>query len=250
MDSNKIAANFQETTPDQVFSCLDESTFYAVCIEHLLLPQVPYGASLVEFGSGDGSPVIDALKNSDGFSGTITGYELNQRAHTICQENIVSGKVEHQYQVFANSFFKRESRDHFALLANPPYIPFPDNSIRLPYLHGGIQGCELTMRLLDESFPMALLILSSYSNPGRIISFARQKGLRVANFFVMPIEFGIYSSEPKVLAHIMDLRKQGIAFTSEKGYLLAGVLFVREEQCHNERCAELKRVMYSADPTG
>ncbi len=96
---------------------------------------------------------------------------------------------------------------------------------------------------------MAMLTLSSYANPARVISFARQRGLRVANFFVMPIDFGFYSREPKVLEHIMNLRQQGLAFASEKGYLLAGVLFVHDELCQNERCEELIRVMCSTTTT-
>lgn len=233
--------------PEQVFSCLEESVFYALCVEHLLFPNIPPGTTLVEFGSGDGTPVIEALQKTPNFSGTVIGYELNERAYTLCQANIAAANLSSVYQIHPGSFFERPPLDAFALLANPPYIPFPDNSIRLPYLHGGLHGSELTIQLLREPCAMSLLLLSSYSHPLGIIETANAHGLYVANFVVMPINYGFYSREPKVFAHIMALQEQGFAFASSEGYLLAGVLFAREEYCLTKRCDALKRIIRSAE---
>lgn len=233
---------------EEIFTCRDESNFYSMCIEHLLLSQVTDDATLIEFGSGDGTPVIDALKKSD-FTGQITGFELNAAAHATCQKNIAAGKLSSHYRVLGGSFFEKKTRDYDALLANPPYIPFPDNSIRLPYLHGGPQGSELSMRLLTEPCRMMMMILSSYSNPVGIIDHARQQGLCVADFFVTPISYGIYSREPKVFDYIMTLKNQGCAYASENGYLLAGVLFVRADQGCDDHSDHLKNLMRSTGVT-
>ncbi|WP_051321342.1 methyltransferase [Chrysiogenes arsenatis] len=247
MNRHNSPRHSDSAVPEQIFSCLEESVFYALCIEHLLLPHIPSGAALVEFGSGDGTPVIEALQKAPDFAGTITGYELNLRAYALCQANITAANLGSKYHVQAGSFFEKPSFEAFALLANPPYIPFPDASIRLPYLHGGLHGSEVTTQLLREPYPMSLLLVSSYSNPLGIIDTAHHHGLCVANFLIMPIRYGDYSREPKVFAHIMTLREQGFAYASANGYLLAGVLFARKEYCHTERCNELKRIMRSAD---
>lgn len=233
---------------EEIFTCRDESNFYSMCIEHLLLSQVADDAALVEFGSGDGTPVIDALKKSD-FSGHITGFELNATAHATCQTNISTDNLSSRYQVSGGSFFEKKPHEYDALLANPPYIPFPDNSIRLPYLHGGIHGCELSMRLLREPCRMIMLILSSYSHPTGVIAHARQQGFAVADFFVTHISYGIYSREPKVFEYIMTLKEKGCAYASETGYLLAGVLFVRTGQGCEDRSTHLENLMRSAGAT-
>ncbi len=231
---------------DQIFSCRDESGFYSMCIEHLLLTRVPADATLVEFGSGDGTPVITALEKSD-FTGRITGFELNAAAHANCRQNIHGAGLSSRYQVHCGSFFDGTPPRYDALLANPPYIPFPDNSIRLPYLHGGPNGCELTLRLLQEPCRMFMLILSSYSHPLAIIDQARQQGLVVADFFVTPISYGRYSREPKVFAYIMDLKDRGHAFAAATGYLLAGALFVGADQGCDDRSAYLEKLLRSVN---
>ena len=51
--------------------------------------------------------------------------------------------------------------------------------------------------LLSLDFNSAILLISAYSNPVETIQHAQEKGYRVADFMVTPMEFGHYSSEPK-----------------------------------------------------
>ena len=48
-------------------------------------------------------------------------------------------------QIHSSCFFKAaESMGASTLIANPPYIPAPDNQILMPALHGGTDGAQLT----------------------------------------------------------------------------------------------------------
>lgn len=236
------APNPNENAPS-IFHCVEESSFYSLCIEQLLLPRIPGSAQLREFGSGDGAPVIQALARTPEFSGFIRGYEVNPQACAQAQQACQTAGTR-KYQVECRSFFDQGSAEYSALLANPPYIPFPDNSILLPYLHGGTDGSEPSCRLLDEPCQLALLVLSSYSNPIRIIDHARDLGFAIASFLVMPIPYGRYSSEPKVFRHIQQLLAQNQGYCNTQGYLIAGVLFSRLDTV--DQSAVLAGVMRSA----
>jgi hypothetical protein len=65
--------------PKEIFICPEESQFYAQCLENMVLNRCN-NDTIVEFGSGDGSPVISALQKSI-FKGVIHGFELNSFRH-------------------------------------------------------------------------------------------------------------------------------------------------------------------------
>ncbi len=47
-----------------IFVCDEESHFYSQCIDRLLLRAHRSGDTVIEFGSGDGTPVINSLKQA------------------------------------------------------------------------------------------------------------------------------------------------------------------------------------------
>ena len=60
---------------------------------------------------------------------------------------------------------------------------------------------------------------------------------------ISPLQFGYYSSEPKVRQRIEELKKQGKAFYSENVYFLAGVLFKKQSLYNVDLSSELLKVM-------
>jgi len=58
-------------------------------------------------------------------------------------------------------------------------------------------------------------LCSSYSNPESLVNYAIAQDYYVANFIVAPLTFGYYSSEPKVRNRILELKKNGKAFTQK-----------------------------------
>jgi methylase of polypeptide subunit release factors len=98
----------------------------------VVLPLVVYGRpdcddSIIEFGAGDGSPVISALLKSPPPSGCkIHGYEIGANAAALAAQRTQKFGLDEQYQVH-NSCFWKGTRDTRAscLIANPPYLPAP-----------------------------------------------------------------------------------------------------------------------------
>lgn len=206
-----------------IFFCPEESNFYSSCLENLVLSNDKF-ASVVEFGSGDGTPVINSLLRTR-FNGLIHGFELNTSAWKTANSTIDEYNLGHKYIISNSCLFESSKPEAEYLVANPPYIPAPDKDIYMPLLFGGIDGATVTNELLSLGYENVLLLVSSFSNPESTINHAKSHGYCVSNFIVLPLKFGYYSSEPKVKKHIEDLRKNRMAFYRGDYYFLAGVLF-------------------------
>ncbi len=230
-------------SPDKVFFCPEESQFYAQCIEKMVLMDCTSDQTIIEFGAGDGSPVISSLLKYP-FEGLIQGYELNANACQLAQSRAQQYRLTNQYQVYNQCFFEgfRQAAATY-LIANPPYIPAADNQICMPALHGGVDGATITMRLLSLGCPNALLMISAYSNPVETIEHAIAEGYQVVDFMISPLQFGYYSSEPKVKQQIQQLQKAGKAFYSPKIYFLAGVKFKQRSPYNVDLSNELIKAM-------
>lgn len=215
--------------PEDIFLCDEESHFYSQCLEKLLVKNSSSTQTVIEFGSGDGSPVIGCLINSQ-FSGTIHGFELNNKAANVARVRAAEMRLAARYKINNSCFFKgMHDVQASCLIANPPYIPAPDNDILMPALHGGVDGANLTRDLMTLGFDSAILLLSSYANPVETLEHAKAHGYQVTDFMITPMPFGYYSSEPKVKKWILKMRDEGKAFCSDNWYLLAGVLFQKKQ---------------------
>jgi hypothetical protein len=227
----------------EVFWCPEESLFYAQCLEKMVLNNDKDAPSIVEFGSGDGSPVINCLLKNK-FNGLINGYELNAQAFEVANFRIQRHKLSHKYVVHNTCFFKEnwQLKKNY-LISNPPYLPAIDNDLYLPSLHGGIDGSSITKNLLFLDYPSVMLMISAYSDPIGTIKYAIAQGYSVDNFIVSPMSFGYYSSQPKVKQRIDELHQHYKAFYSPNIYLLAGVLFKKYGNSKADLSTELIKVM-------
>ncbi|MDX2096884.1 MAG: SAM-dependent methyltransferase [Leptolyngbyaceae cyanobacterium bins.59] len=232
----------QPSSPNEVFFCPEESQFYSQCLEKMVLNSCTQGDRVVEFGAGDGSPVISGLLKTN-FAGLIHGYELNPAACKVAQSRIEEYQLTHQYTVHNRCFFQHALADADYLIANPPYLPAPDDDLYMPSLHGGSDGATITMQLLAMEYPAVLLMISAYSNPVETIDYALTQGYQVVDFMVSPLKFGYYSCEPKVRNTIATLQQQRKAFFSPNIYFLAGVLFKQRKPNQVDLSRELLQVM-------
>lgn len=227
---------------DDVFICPEESQFYAHCVERWVLNHCLESELVVEFGCGDGSPVIQALLKTQ-FASSIHGYEMNPLACDAANSKIEQYELNRQYIIHNQSFFESSRPKAKYLIANPPYLPAPDNKILMPLLHGGTDGAVITKRLLSLDHPNVVLMISSYSNPVDTINYAIAQHYCVADFIISPLRFGYYSSDPKVETSILKLRKYHKAFYSNNIYFLAGVLFKKQDESVVDLSTELIQVM-------
>jgi len=232
-----------DRAPSQVFFCPEESHFYSQCLERMLLSQGNEAPSIVEFGSGDGSAVINALLKTS-FGGVIRGYELSPTACQVAQTHIQKHRLEQHYRIHNQCFFEGlKQQPANCLIANPPYIPAPDDRILMPELYGGQDGATITKALLTVGCEQVLLMISAYSNPVETIHHALAQGYHVVDFMATPLPFGCYSSEPKVKNWIARLRSQNKAFYSANIYFLTGVWFQQRSPTTRDLSEELLKVM-------
>ena len=240
LSRSEEASKFYSQT--EVFFCPEESQFYSHCLERLVLSNCVCSELVVEFGCGDGSPVINSLLRAP-FDSSIHGYELNSAACKVAKSRTEKYQLGTKYVIHNESFFEslRPKADY--LIANPPYLPAPDDKILMPLLHGGMDGAAITKQLLSLNYPNVLLMISSYANPVETLSYATAQGYHVADFMVSPLKFGYYSSEPKVENSILELRKNRKAFYSKNIYFLAGVLFKKQQESSVDLSTELVQVM-------
>ncbi|MGI0485079.1 SAM-dependent methyltransferase [Pantanalinema rosaneae CENA516] len=229
-------------SPTEVFFCPEESQFYSQCLEKMVFNQCTKGESVIEFGTGDGSPIINCLLKVS-FDGLVHGYELNPSACELARSRSQQYKLSHKYIIHNTCFFQGLQSSADYLIANPPYLPAPDSNICMPSLHGGEDGAEITKKLLTVGCEKALLMISAYSNPVETIEYAIAQGYQVNDFLISPLKFGYYSCEPKVKNSITELKQQRKAFYSENIYFLAGVLFAKRQRSQPDLSNELIKVM-------
>lgn len=232
----------QSCSEQEVFFCPEESYFYSYCLERYVVSTCAKAELVVEFGAGDGTPIIHSLTRNS-FLSTIHGYELNRAASQIATSRIDRYGLGDRYIVHNESFFDAARPKAKYLIANPPYLPAPDDDIQMPALRGGNDGSSITCRLLTLDYPVVLLMISSYSNPVDTIRCAIAQGYYVADFMVSPLKFGYYSSEAKVKNTIHQLKRDRQAFYSDNIYFLAGVLFRKQHSTAIDLSDELIRSM-------
>ncbi len=83
--------------------------------------------------------------------------------------------------------------------------------------------------------------VASYSDPVTTVRTAGDLGYRVANFLTMAFDFGRYSSEPTVRAHIQRLCEEGKAWAADDGYVVAVALFTKNADIRGDRADQLLR---------
>ncbi|HEY9827248.1 MAG TPA: SAM-dependent methyltransferase [Stenomitos sp.] len=235
--------NLTDNSPNIVFSCPEESQFYAQCLEKMVFHYNTPVHTIVEFGTGDGLPVISCLLNTF-FTGTVHGFELNPNACELARLSILQNRLDSQYIIHNRCFFEDSQKlNADCLIANPPYLPAPDNDLYIPALHGGVDGASVTKELLSLGYESVLLMISAYSNPIDVVNYANAQGYQISDFMISPLKFGYYSRQPKVLQTIANLRQRNQAFYSKNIYFLAGVLFKLHAQPNSDLSNEFIKVM-------
>lgn len=230
------------SSPNEVFFCPEESQFYSQCLEKIVLTRCTKADLLVEFGAGDGSPVINCLLKNN-FDAFIHGYELKAAACQIARERIDRYRLNDRYAIQNKCFFKYASPHASYLIANPPYLPAPDDLLYMPSLHGGTDGATITKQLLSLNYENVMVMISAYSNPVETVAYALDRGYQIIDFTIAPLPFGYYSCEPKVKQTIDKLRQESKAFYSQNIYFLAGVLFTQKNTLDRDLSAEFLKVM-------
>ncbi len=231
------------------FSSADESAHYgfSVC---MLLDQ--YRAQLgweadgvVELGSGDATAIADVVASLPGLR--VRGFDISAPSVDRARENIAARGVSDRYTVELGNFFDQADAtggpEIATVISNPPYIPAPDRDILMPELWGGVRGNDLVLQLLKSGYDNVIAAVASYSDPVSTVRTAEDAGYRVANFLAMGLDYGTYSSEPKVRDHIRRLCEEGRGWAGEDEYMVAVALFTRNPDVPGDRADQLLRAL-------
>ena len=231
------------------FSSADESAHYgfSVC---MLLEQYREelgweDGGVVELGTGDATAVSEVVAALPGLR--VHSYDISADSLETARRNIAERGVADRYTTELGDFFDAADAAGgpavATVIANPPYIPAPDRDILMPELWGGVHGNDLVLQLLKAGYPNVVVAVASYSDPAGTVATARDLGYRVANFLAMGLDYGTYSSEPKVREHIRTICAEGRGWTGEDDYMVAVALFTQDPAIPGDRADQLLRAL-------
>jgi hypothetical protein len=199
----------------------------------------------VELGTGDASAIADVVAGLPGLR--VRSYDISADSVTAARSNIAERGVADRYSVELGDFFDQADAAGgeavATAIANPPYIPAPDRDILLPELWGGVRGNDLTLQLLKAGYDNVVTAVASYADPVTTVSTAADLGYRVVNFLAMGLDYGPYSSEPKVREQIGRIVAEGRGWAGDDEYMVAVALFTRDPEIPGDRADQLLRAL-------
>jgi methylase of polypeptide subunit release factors len=231
------------------FSSADESAHYGFSVCMLLeqyRTQLRWPAEeVVELGTGDATAIADVVGTLPDLR--VRSFDISATSVEAARANIAERGVADRYTVELGDFFDQADsvggQPVSTVISNPPYIPAPDRDILMPELWGGEYGNDLMLQLLKAGYDNVIAAVASYSDPGSTIATASDVGYRVANFLAMGLDYGAYSSEPKVREHIRRLCAAGRGWAEEDGYMVAVALFTRNPDVPGDRAGQLLKAL-------
>jgi methylase of polypeptide subunit release factors len=231
------------------FSSADESAHYGFSVCMLLdqyRDQLGWERDgVVELGSGDATAISDVVASLPGLR--VRGFDISPPSVEKARDNIRARGVDDRYTVELGDFFDQADASGgpqiATVISNPPYIPAPDRDILMPELWGGVHGNDLVLQLLKSGYDNVIAAVASYSDPVTTVRTAEDAGYRVANFLAMGLDYGAYSSEPKVRDHIRRLCAEGRGWAGEDEYMVAVALFTRNPDVPGDRADQLLKAL-------
>ena len=231
------------------FSSTDESAHYGFSVCMLLeqyCDQLGWqDEGVVELGTGDATAISDVVAGLPGLR--VHSYDISAPSVEKARQNIRARGVDDRYTVELGDFFDQADASGgpqiATVISNPPYIPAPDRDILMPQLWGGVHGNDLVLQLLKAGYDNVIAAVASYSDPVTTVRTAEDAGYRVANFLAMGLDYGAYSSEPKVRDHIRRLSAEGRGWAGDDEYMVAVALFTRNPDVPGDRADQLLRAL-------
>jgi predicted RNA methylase len=231
------------------FSSADESAHYgfSVCmlLEHYRAQLRWEENGVVELGTGDATAISDVVRSLPELR--VRSFDISATSVEAARANIAAQGIADRYTVEHGDFFDQADAvggpQVATVISNPPYIPAPDRDILMPELWGGVRGNDLVLQLLKAGYDNVVTAVASYSDPETTVRTAGDLGYRVVNFLAMGLDYGRYSSEPKVRDHIRRLCDEGHGWAGDDEYMVAVALFTRNPEIPGDRADQLLRAL-------
>jgi hypothetical protein len=231
------------------FSSADESAHYgfSVCmlLEHYRAQLGWEAEGVVELGTGDATAISEVVAGLPDLR--VRSFDISAPSIERARANISARGVADRYTVELGDFFDQADSSGgprvSTVISNPPYIPAPDRDILMPELWGGVFGNDLVLQLLKGDYDNVITAVPSYSDPVTTVRTAEDLGYRVANFLAMGLDYGTYSSEPKVRDHIRRICADGHGWAGDDEYMVAVALFTRNPDVRGDRADQLLKAL-------
>jgi carbamoyltransferase len=108
-----------------------------------IAPRTPRRATL-DICCGAGAQTLAAAAYSE----TVVGVDLNPRALRFARFNAAVNRVDHATFVLGDVYEPLGDVRFDAILANPPFVPWPPDDVELHYRGGGPTGDDVLARIL------------------------------------------------------------------------------------------------------
>jgi len=202
---------------------------------------------VLDVGCGTGLPTLEAA-----YAGAprVVGIDKIPRNVFIARSNIrharldplVTAHTASWEEVIAGDFYPGEID---LVVANPPYVPAGDGTA----VDGGRWGTRLLDSIVDSlhSLPGTLqavaLMFGSISDPLQVLSRLADRGFGVSAVYGQSVPFGRYTSSPRTLRTLKQLRDCGKAWfcdlparatSAPHAYLTLGLIAKRLGSCSSE----------------
>lgn len=184
---------------------------------------------VLDVGCGTGIPTIAAARAG---AKSVVGIDIAEQNVERASENIRLAHYESRVSAFHASWddvatgrFPLGPVD--LLVSNPPYVPSGEGSA----VDGGPTGTRLLDAIVEgtkEGTRGLALLFGSLSDPLEVVARIERRGFQIVHLCAMPVVFGRYTSEPKVLTAIKRRRALGTAFFWESARVSPGSLAPRE----------------------
>ena len=101
-------------------------------------------AATLDLCCGPGTQTLAAAAYSD----RVVGVDINPRAIRFAEVNAAANRIEHATFVLGDLYEPLDDARFDAILANPPFVPWPDDADQLYFRGGGATGDDVIARIL------------------------------------------------------------------------------------------------------
>jgi carbamoyltransferase len=168
-------------------------------------PRTPRGATL-DLCCGPGTQTLAAAEYSE----RVVGVDINPRALRFARFNAAVNRIEHATFVLGDVYESLGAERFDAIIANPPFVPWPPDDVELYYRGGGMHGDDVLARILSGAVTRlepegSLAVVADFANAMTLAArIARWQGVPRRTLIVLQYHYELLGYAETHTAHYDD----------------------------------------------